>query len=203
MKLNIGSNNKIVEGFINLDILDLPNVDAFCELGQTPYVFRIKPDRVSKFGGIEPVGDLDNKFYKNTIDEIVAIEFLEHISFRETENVLREWYRILKPGGVLNIQVPDADKAMRYYVNGEVCDCVPHKSEGIYAADAKCFKCGGKGKINTDRWLFTFTGAQKHKWDCHLNIFTPKTIERYLSFIGFRNIKIKDDIYKIKVVCLK
>jgi hypothetical protein len=51
-----------------------------------------------------------------TVDEIRASHVLEHISFRETDAVLREWVRALKPGGRLRIAVPDALLCMRAIV---------------------------------------------------------------------------------------
>ena len=42
-------------------------------------------------------------------DEIRASHVLEHFSHRDTMNVLSEWVRVLKPGGVLKVCVPDLD----------------------------------------------------------------------------------------------
>lgn len=43
----------------------------------------------------------------NSVDEIRASHILEHFSHQQTFNVIREWVRVLKPGGVLRIAVPD------------------------------------------------------------------------------------------------
>jgi predicted SAM-dependent methyltransferase len=40
-------------------------------------------------------------------DEIRASHILEHFGHEETMDVLREWYRVLKPGGMMKISVPD------------------------------------------------------------------------------------------------
>ena len=42
-----------------------------------------------------------------SIDEIRASHVLEHFSHRETADVINDWARVLKPGGVLKIAVPD------------------------------------------------------------------------------------------------
>lgn len=46
----------------------------------------------------------------NTVDEIRASHILEHFSHQETLDVVRDWARALKPGGVLKIAVPDWEK---------------------------------------------------------------------------------------------
>lgn len=50
-------------------------------------------------------------FPDGVADEIRASHVLEHFSHRLTLDVLREWVRALKPGGVLKIAVPDFDYA--------------------------------------------------------------------------------------------
>lgn len=210
MKLNIGSHNVKIEGYLNLDGLDLENVDAICSLNIVPYELKIRPENISKFEDRivklpRPEGEeIIYRFLDNVVESIKSVEFLEHISFRETDSVVAEWYRILEPDGELNIQVPDCGKAMEYYVNNEICSCVPHKgTPEQQVADPLCFICGGKGKIHPNRWLFSFTGAQKHKYDAHLNIFTQERLENTLATAGFKNIKFTEDKYKLKVVCYK
>lgn len=44
----------------------------------------------------------------NSVDEVYASHVLEHFSFRETADVLAEWARVLKPGGIMRISVPDS-----------------------------------------------------------------------------------------------
>src|SRR3972149_4441120 len=41
-----------------------------------------------------------------SVDALYASHLLEHLSFTETLNVLKEWRRVLKPGGKLTINVP-------------------------------------------------------------------------------------------------
>ena len=74
MKLNIGAGTKIIEGWINIDIL--------------PRSYGLLMMDARKLG-----------FINNSIDEIKAEDVLEHISFKETISVLKEWYRVLKEGG--------------------------------------------------------------------------------------------------------
>lgn len=54
-----------------------------------------------------------------SVDEIRASHILEHFSHRSTLLVLAEWVRVLKPGGVLKIAVPDFAWIAEHYLNGE------------------------------------------------------------------------------------
>ena len=55
----------------------------------------------------------------NTIDEIKAFHIIEHFHFFEAQDVLKEWYRVLKPGGVLHIETPDFLESCRAFVEGD------------------------------------------------------------------------------------
>jgi hypothetical protein len=54
-----------------------------------------------------------------TVDEIYASHVLEHFGHRETLDVLKEWVRALRPGGVLRVAVPDFDRIVQFYQDGE------------------------------------------------------------------------------------
>ena len=80
-KLNVGCGENIKKGYINLDIRKLPGVDVVWNLNKTPYPFK------------------DNEF-----NEILALNVLEHIDDHSV--AIREFHRILKPGGKVIIEVP-------------------------------------------------------------------------------------------------
>lgn len=183
IKLNIGSGRNKYEGFLNVDIQDWDgNTDIIQDLTKVPYQFE---------------GD--------SVSEIISLETLEHISFKQTFQVVKEWHRILKPGGKAIIQVPDCGKAMEYYVNRQICDCVPHKGSSMedFKAKEDCEKCNGRAKINPVRWLYSFTGAQKHAYDAHLNIFTEERMGELLRQVGFTFIEFKPHLFKLIVEVTK
>lgn len=181
-KLNIGSGRKKIDGYTNLDGLSWDgNTDIIWDISKTPYPFK-----------------------DNQIKEIICEEVLEHVSFKQTINVLMEFYRILDVGGVLHLQVPDCGLMMEYYFNGEICNCVPHKDTGDgFKADPNCKNCGGTAKVNPTRWLLSFTGAQKHEYDIHRNIFTREHLIFALNVAQFDDLKWKPNINKLKVKCTK
>lgn len=52
-----------------------------------------------------------------SVDEIRASHILEHFSRPEVPLVLRDWARVLKPGGVLRIAVPDFETLLNDYLD--------------------------------------------------------------------------------------
>lgn len=182
LKLNLGSGKKRIKGFKNVDALEWEGLtDVIQDLTDIPYNFKT-----------------------NSVDEIIAIEVLEHISFRKTVPVLREWHRILKENGKITIQVPAIDKMCEMFANKEICYCVAHKPNTLEDARGKkdCWDCEGRGKVNPNRWKIAFTGAQKHSFDTHRNVFTKDSLEESLRCAGFENIDIKYDKYEWKIIAV-
>ena len=50
--------------------------------------------------------------------ELVAIHCLEHIAPSRLEETLREWRRVIQPGGTLQVHVPNGTELMSAYLNG-------------------------------------------------------------------------------------
>lgn len=183
MKLLVCGGPKKRQGWVSMDALPWGGVtDILHDITEVPYQI--------------PDGE---------VDELFSEETLEHVSFRDTDKVLAEWYRILRPGGKLTIQVPDIGLMCEYYDRGLVCSCVPHKADSWegYRAREGCPKCGGEAKVNPVRWLYAFTGAQKHPYDTHKNVFTRESMELALGRAGFTKISFTPNIYKLIVTCAK
>lgn len=51
-------------------------------------------------------------------DHVFASNVLEHFSWTETTKVLYSWYRVLRPGGLLEIIVPDTIGIISDYLGG-------------------------------------------------------------------------------------
>ena len=52
-------------------------------------------------------------------DYIFTSHFLEHLFWKDADYLLRECHRVLKPGGVLRISVPDLEYVVSLYAAGE------------------------------------------------------------------------------------
>lgn len=81
IKLNLGSGDRPVQGYFNIDIAS-PKNDLCWDVRTIP---------------------LDD----NRVDEIMAIHLIEHFKIQEIEAILREWLRVLKPEGKLVLEFPD------------------------------------------------------------------------------------------------
>lgn len=93
-RLNWGCGTHPEPGWINSDIKDDPGIDISCDIRD----------------GL-PIADDD-------LDYIVSIHSLPMIPYPEVVPVLGELRRILRPGGVLRLGLPDLDKALRAYLDG-------------------------------------------------------------------------------------
>jgi len=56
-----------------------------------------------------------NEVANDSADEIVASHVLEHFSHQHVGLVLMEWARVLKPGGIMRLAVPDFEKLVHAY----------------------------------------------------------------------------------------
>lgn len=80
--LNMGSGNIHIDGFVNVDI-NPKFADVVCDFRVAPYPFE-----------------------DNTIDKIVAAHIVEHLYADENLLFMDECWRILKPGGTLEVIFP-------------------------------------------------------------------------------------------------
>jgi ubiquinone/menaquinone biosynthesis C-methylase UbiE len=79
LRLNLGSGNRPLPGFVNVDARQLPTVDVVADVRSLP-------------------------FEDGTAAEVEASSLLEH--FRNPYEVLDEIHRVLAPAGVLRVRVP-------------------------------------------------------------------------------------------------
>ncbi|MHB8970185.1 MAG: tetratricopeptide repeat protein, partial [Pirellulaceae bacterium] len=81
-KLHLGCGKRYIPGFFHIDLLAAPHVDLLHRVDSLPFV-------------------------DNSVGLIYASHLLEHFGRNEVEGVLREWYRVLRPGGLVRLAVPD------------------------------------------------------------------------------------------------
>lgn len=64
--------------------------------------------------------ELDKHFNANSVDEIYAAHFLEHLTPEEGNNFIKMCVKLLKPGGRLTIVTPDMRKIAELYLVGDI-----------------------------------------------------------------------------------
>lgn len=158
--LEIGCGDSRIPGFETLDIVGGPNVD---------YVY----DASKKL-----------PFKDNTFDLIYASHVVEHIPWYKTEEVLREWVRILKPGGWLEIWVPDGLK---------ICQVLIETEKGL-RKDIPDDWTHFNPSRNPYLWVNgrLFWGGNPYYDSLHRAVFTPKYLKELFERVGLINIKFMD-----------
>lgn len=118
------------------------------------------------YAHVDHCGPVDNLVFipDNSVKLIYACHLLEHFGRRDYLNVLAEWFRVLAPGGVLRLAVPDFAACARLYVEGRL----PNGIETI-----RGLICGG----------------QKDDYDYHKIIFDEERLSSDLRALGFSDVR--------------
>jgi glycosyltransferase involved in cell wall biosynthesis len=142
VKLNLGSGNKRYLDYTNCDKYPGREVDEIFSLDRVPYE-------------------------DGTVDAIHSEHALEHVRHMEARRALREWYRVLKPGGELHLQLPDLEACCRRFLEAQT-------------------------QAERDWYRYTIYGIQCSQGDepddgqIHYTGFTEEELVRELEEIGFR-----------------
>jgi predicted SAM-dependent methyltransferase len=145
MKINLGSGDRFYEGYLNVDINpNAPKVDIIADISK-PLPFR-----------------------DESIDAVMASHSLEHLSYVIVPDVLKDWHRVLKKGGLIDIKVPNAEYAFREYLKGGWIIDYGFKERNI---------------------LPMIYGNHGDEWQLHKSLFTEESLYKLMSITGFDNIE--------------
>jgi autotransporter strand-loop-strand O-heptosyltransferase len=87
----------------------------------------------------------DLGFDDNSVDEIKSFHMLEHLNKFEVGAVLREWYRVLRPGGELWLNIPDLEWCLVEWIRTPEKDKLGHSLDRVFGLQNKPgeeHKCG-------------------------------------------------------------
>lgn len=139
-KLHLGCGKRHIAGFFHIDALAAPHVDLVSRVERLPM------------------------FADGSVDLIYASHVLEHFSRKEYREVLHEWHRLLGPGGVLRLAVPDFAACAKLY----------------YEQGLKDELTGLVGLI---------IGGQRDQYDFHKMVFDRPLLTRELRAVGFGEVR--------------
>lgn len=88
VRLHLGCGNKRFRDYVNIDNTGTP--DLLCDITALPYG-------------------------EGTVDEILVIHTFEHLFPWEAPKILGHWYKLLKPGGKLVMEMPDLKKVLKAF----------------------------------------------------------------------------------------
>lgn len=134
--------------------------------------------------------DITNLIYENeSVSEIYASHVLEYFDQIEVIDVLREWYRVLEPKGIIRIAVPDFEKLTQLYLG----------INKINLGFKKTIIINEMNELN----IRDIIGPIMGRMDMdgmriyHKQIFDYQTLSQLLYHIGFKGIK-RYDCEKVK-----
>lgn len=138
MKLHIGCGTKNLPGWKHFDIRKLDD-------------------------HIDYVGSADDlsQFADNSIDEIYACHLLEHFGRNKVDDVLKEWFRVLKPNGILRIAVPNFEAIAEEYMQNR----------------------------NLNSIMGLLFGGQNYEFNYHYVTFDFDSLKTRLENVGFCNVE--------------
>lgn len=169
-------------------IKNINKVLRYLEIGPGPRPIKdFESINVVWTSGVSYIANASKKlfFKNNSFDLIYSSHMLEHVVWYEVEKVLQEWVRVLKPGGILELWVPDGLKICKAFVDAENGDSYIEKD--------------GWSRFNPEKdpclWacyrIFTYgdgTGALMHpNW--HRAMFSERYLIELLKKVGLEGIR--------------
>lgn len=108
-------------------------------------------------------------------DAIAAIHVVEHIYRWEVDAMLRDWHRVLKPGGDLILELPCMEKVISYLVKAV-------KNHQPISPTYSWFPMWGDPKYKNEGMV--------HRWG-----YTSQMLRELLVRAGFKGIKLEEPNY--------
>jgi len=159
VKLNLGCGDKILPGYVNVDV-------AETRAGK-------RPDVLCDLRALEP-------FESDSADEILAVHVVEHFWRWEVAEVLKEWLRVLRPGGRMVLECPNLAAACEAFLADQEAGAGP----------------GPEGQ----RTMWVFYGDPRwrdplmmHRWG-----YTPKSLAALMQEVGLVNIRQEPAQFKLR-----
>lgn len=143
LKLHIGCGAKYIEGFEHIDASPQDHLTHCVDVTSLPM------------------------YEDNSVDLIYACHILEHFGRHEFAEVLDEWFRVIKPGGILRLAVPNFESVVDYYNENRDTNCIS-KVTGLVS------------------------GGQKDMYDYHKMIFDQTSLTEHLLNVGFSRCELWD-----------
>lgn len=158
-KLNLGCGDKILPGYVNVDVVESRR--------------GFKPDVVCDLDDLWP-------FDNDTIDEILSVHVVEHFWRWEVLDVLKEWTRVLKPGGTLILEAPNLLSAAAELLRDPAAAAGP----------------GPEGQRSM--WVFYGDPAWKDPLMIHRWGYTPTSLAELMQEAGLVNVRQEPAQFKLR-----
>jgi len=159
LKLNLGCGDKILDGYVNVDVVE-------SRAG-------MKPDVLCDLHKLTPFSD-------NSVDEVLSVHVIEHFWRWEVADILKEWVRVLKPGGKMVLECPNLFSACMEFLRN------PKQASGP----------GPEGQ----RTMWVFYGDPRwqdpymvHRWG-----YTPESLGELMQEAGLMEVRQEPAQFKLR-----
>lgn len=159
VRLNLGCGDKILEGYVNVDVVASRRgcePDVLCDL----HDLSVFPD--------------------DHADEVMAIHVVEHFWRWEIETILREWVRVLKPGGRMIVECPNLIAACEEFLRD------PQRHAGA----------GQEGQRTM--WVFYGDPAWRDPYMIHRWGYTPASLQALMESAGLAQVRQEPAQFKLR-----
>ena len=121
--------------------------------------------------------------WADQFDVVHSEHALEHFEYEDTQDILKEWVRIVKPGGQLRVEMPDLQWAAEQIV--ETGDITTFLQGSLYGDQAsEYWEQEPYGGEHNGRFI-----PYSHANNRHLAGFTAKSLQRLLEGAGLEAVK--------------
>lgn len=116
-------------------------------------------------------------FGSGTADRVYCSHVLEHLSLTELRKALEQTYRMLKPGGVFRLVLPDLEYSIKQYVGSSQ----PERAHAFMEATILGVK---DRRRNPAQFLRDWLGGSRHLW-----MWDYPGMDSELRRVGFKQIR--------------
>ena len=158
VKLNLGCGDKLLPGYLNVDVAESRRdlrPDVRCDLHRLP-------------------------FDTGSVDEVLAVHVVEHFWRWEVVDVLREWTRVLAPGGTMVLECPNLLSACQAFLEN------PEAAAGP----------GQEGQRTM--WVFYGDPAWKDPLMFHRWGYTPASLAQVMHEAGLTRLRQEPAQFKLR-----
>lgn len=159
LRLNLGCGEKLLPGYVNVDIVE-------SRKGK-------RPDVICDLHNLAPFDD-------GTVDEILSVHVVEHFWRWEIAAVLRDWVRVLKPGGRMIVECPNLQSACQTFL--------ANPSESAHEDQ----------RGQQTMWVFYGDPKWKDPFMIHRWGYTPESLQALLVQAGLRDVRQEPAEFKMR-----
>jgi SAM-dependent methyltransferase len=159
LRLNLGCGDKILSGYVNVDVVQ-------ARAG-------MRPDVICDLHDLVPFDDA-------SADEILSVHVVEHFWRWEIRDVLREWVRVLKPGGRMIVECPNIASACATFLEDPV-------------QNARADQAGQR-----TMWVFYGDPQWKDPLMIHRWGYTPESLKALLVEAGLTEVRQEPAHFKLR-----